>query len=106
MISKIKTIWKYGIVFGEYKGDVDNFRVDGDILYKGRLEKMKDQIAQEVVEIHPNFEEYYAAAMMPLYKTYGKNKKGTESAIWAIETLKRGWENRVVMPYILIWKII
>jgi hypothetical protein len=107
MLSKVKTIWKYGIVFGETKRDIEKFEREVDtVIWRGELEKMPDSYAKTVVEIHPNFEKYYAAAMMPLYKTYGKNKKGTENPRYAIESLKQGKENQIEMPYILIWKII
>jgi len=107
MVSKIKTIWKYGIVFGETQDDIDTFEREIEkVIWKGKITKIPDSIAKTVVEIHPNFEKYYAAAMMPLYKTYGKYKKGTENPKFAIKTLKTSKENQMELPYILIWKIL
>lgn len=108
MITPIKTIWKYGIVFSDSKEELDQFARNTDSKTKvwcGEIDRLPKKHADEVAEIHPNFEKYYEAAMMPLYKTYGKNKKGTEYSTYAIETLKSGKENEIDLPYVFIWKI-
>jgi hypothetical protein len=106
MLSKIKTIWKYGILFADSYDEVEReaSRSDAPTIYRGPLETMSDAVAQTIVEIHPDYEEYFEAAMMPLYKTYGKNKTGTEDAKLSLKTLRLKSEEK--MNFIFIWKIL
>jgi hypothetical protein len=106
MITKTKTIWKYGIVFGDSKDAFDRFDFSySSILYEGLVKRIPIKLAEKVAEIHPKFNEYYQMAMMPLYKTYS-HKKGSENPVVAIETLKTKKEKAMNLPYILIWDII
>lgn len=108
MISKQKTIWKFGILFGDSEYSFDQVGVEQkSIVYQGELETLPKEIAQEVAEIHPDFEKYNESAMATLYKTYdkGRGRGGSEDPMFAIETLKSGKENEIDLPYILIWRI-
>lgn len=106
MLSKIKTIWKYGILFSDSYDQVvrEASLTDAKTIYRGSIDSLSDAIAETIVEIHPDYQEYYESTMTPLYKTYGKNKKGTEDAKLSLKTLRSPKEEN--MKYIFIWKII
>ena len=105
MITKIKTIWKYGILFSDNITEFEDFPVeDNKIIYQGEIDELPDDIAKTVAEIHPEFKDYYIHAMMPLYKTYS-SKRGTENPSYAIESLKSKSESEIDLPYIMIFKI-
>src|SRR5579859_7774787 len=101
--DQIFTIWKYGIKFFDNERDMHYYSLECDkIVYKGEVDKISTSIAEEVAEIHPMFSEYFEAAMMSLYKCYGKLAKagkpkdqfvgGTEDAMLAIKSLVSGEE--------------
>ncbi len=106
-ISQQYTIWHFGLMFCNQSG-FDNFGViPDDIIFKGRLDQMPDQVAEMVAEIHPNAPQYFEHAMMTLFRGYtpATHSKGTESAKLAIKTRmsKRDAENECT--HILIWWI-
>lgn len=104
MISKQKTIWKYGILFADKDSDFDDMgNTPMGIMYQGKLSKLPSLVAEQVAEIHPNYSKYNEYAMATLYKTYSF-KTGTESPTLAIKTLRKKSEEK--MDYVLIWKII
>lgn len=108
MKSKLKTIWKYGIIFSDNQRELDSYSYECDnILHNGLLSRVKEKTLQEIVEIHPNFAKYYAMAMMPLYKTYGGiyGRGGTENPRISLKSLLTKQENNEDMKYVLIWKI-
>jgi len=108
MRSTVKTIWKYGIIFADSQYELNQYEHEcNNVIYSGPFSKLKDDVAQQIVEIHPNFEKYYGFAGMPLYKTYGGlyGKKGTESPKISLKSLKTKKEHSIGMPYILIWQI-
>lgn len=106
MISKVKTIGHYGIIFAETWHELEHvsWDIDGKPYYMGELDRMTYKKASKIAEIHPDFQKYYEMAMMPLFKTYSF-KGGTESPKKAIETLKTKKESEIDMPYVIIWKI-
>jgi hypothetical protein len=103
---KIKTIWHYGIMFFESEYQLESFSRNVDnIFYSGLIDDLSYDDASEIAELHPSCLDYYKDAMMPLFKTYGKNKNGTENPVNSIESLKTKKESSIDMSYILIWKI-
>jgi hypothetical protein len=110
MITPIKTIWKYGIVFATTKEEIEKYarETDAKTIWCGEVLMTPLSIAETVAEIHPNFEKYYDKAMMILYKTYNTIKGGTEDARIALISLKTEKEihGKEQLPYIFIWKIV
>ena len=110
MATKLKTIGHYGIMFFQTEQGIKTFSYgieDKSIHYEGTIEDMPRKKAVKIAEIHPNFEKYYNAAMMPLFKGYDKNLRGgTEDPVMALESLKTAKESQIDMPYIFIWKIL
>lgn len=102
---KIKTIWHYAFCFFESIWDLQDASSDvDDIVYAGEIYLLNYEDAAKVAQIHPNFQKYYDAAMMPLFQGKGKLLSGTECPIKAIESYKTKSESEKDMPYILIWK--
>jgi hypothetical protein len=108
MITPIKTIWKYGIVFSNDKKELDYFihRTEAKSYYSGVIDNIPRGVAETVAEIHPNFDKYYEQAMAVLYKTYNTVKGGSENPIFAINTLKTKKEMAMDLSFVFIWKII
>ena len=109
MATGLKTIWHYGIMFFQTEQGMKTFSYgieSKSIHYEGTIEKLSRKKAMKIAEIHPNFEKYNAAAMMPLFKGYGNLKSGTEDPVMALESLKTAKESQIDMPYIFIWKIL
>jgi hypothetical protein len=53
--------------------------------YSGQSQTMPCDMAAQMAEYHPRFAEYYAQAMMPLYKGYrSPYNRGTECPVKAV----------------------
>lgn len=101
---RIHTIHHFGISFGFGDNISEHLDIESDsIVYEGLIDKMPQKVAKKVAEIHPLYGKYYEMAMMPLYKTYGKKKSGTESPKYSIATL-RG-KKEAECDYIVIWNV-
>ncbi|MFW5848057.1 MAG: hypothetical protein ACOCVF_04005 [bacterium] len=106
-MTKLKTIWKYGLIFAAHKNILLYSNVPrGKILYLGKIDDMDREIAENVAEIHHKYENYFDETLMILYKTYGKYRGGTECPVKSIASLRTEKEIESGMDYILIYKII
>ena len=55
--------------------------------YSGQAQTIPYDMAAKIAEYHPSCVEYYAAAMMPLYKGYsGPYRRGTECPVSAVSS--------------------
>lgn len=84
-----KTIHNNGILFYPSKEDAvkNTYGIFNRKIYFGSIKDMPREIAEYVAEVHENYEAYFNKAMAVLYKTYGKNKKGSENPVKAIMSL-------------------
>lgn len=107
---KIHTIHHFGLAFFEHEDHaLDRFTEfeypqESSIVFEGFIEDIPREVAQKVAEVHPNYQNYYEMAMMPLYKTYSF-RSGTENPVLAIETRRFKKERDEDLRYVIIWDI-
>jgi hypothetical protein len=93
-------------MFGRNQNDLAEIEHDEESeVYCGHITQMPNQIAAEVAELHPGFQEYYQNALKPLWRGYGHGlSKGSESPQIAIGSKRTRRESH--LDVVLIWRAI
>jgi hypothetical protein len=105
-LSRVHTIWHYAMVFGYNQAELEQVEHDEESeVYCGHILRMPDQIATGVAELHPNYQQYYLDALMPLWRGYRDGfQRGTEDPQQAIASKRTSSEAE--LEFVLIWRAI